>query len=90
MKKPQIVFFYIIDFKSRVQSLCNITILQISTFLVLDLQLRISNKYGSVTALKQPNICVLEGGASNQFQRIIVHNFFLKFHQLHTSILPSI
>jgi hypothetical protein len=43
-------------------------------------RLRISNKYGRVTALKQtqPNIYVLVGGASNQVQRNIGQKFLLK------------
>jgi hypothetical protein len=49
-------------------------------YILMGWVLRISNKYGSVTALKQwPNqTYVLEGGASNQVQGIIGQNFFLK------------
>jgi hypothetical protein len=41
-------------------------------------EIRISNKYRSVETMTQPNIYVLEGGVSNQVQRIIGQNFYLK------------
>jgi hypothetical protein len=52
----------------------------VTALMLFYLYLRIKNKHGSVTALKQwlNQTYVLEGGASNQVQRIIRQKFFLK------------